>query len=364
MRYSSALAVLLGGALAIIWLASVRNGLLYLLGAGLGIALVLGRIGFTGSWRAFIVHRQAQGLVTTLVLLALATLAFIPTLATVDGTAGNLAPLGWSLPLGAFLFGIGMQFGNGCGSGNLVNSGRGGAHSLLVLLAFLPGSLIGSLNLPWWLNSPLGGQVVHLPELIGVTGTVIAQLLVLGALTFAAIFLARRADPTQSVMPTQRQLLGCVAVVGLALAALMISGRMWSITFGHALWAAKAADLAGLPVAQSEFWSYPYPANALSSSVLADITSVMNLGLLAGVAALTLVRDGGTKDGLSPKQAVAAILAGLLMGYGARLAFGCNIGALFSGSASGSLHAWVWLPAAWLGCHVGIRLRPRFGMAN
>ena len=35
-----------------------------------------------------------------------------------------------------------------------------------------------------------------------------------------------------------------------------------------------------------------------------------------------------------------------MMGYGARLAFGCNIGAYFSGMLSGSLHAWLWLPAA------------------
>ena len=32
---------------------------------------------------------------------------------------------------------------------------------------------------------------------------------------------------------------------------------------------------------------------------------------------------------------MAAVLGGLFMGYGARLAFGCNIGALFGGIASG-----------------------------
>ena len=37
------------------------------------------------------------------------------------------------------------------------------------------------------------------------------------------------------------------------------------------------------------------------------------------------------------------------MGYGARLAFGCNIGALFSGIASGSLHGWLWMAAALAG---------------
>ena len=52
------------------------------------------------------------------------------------------------------------------------------------------------------------------------------------------------------------------------------------------------------------------------------------------------------------------------MGYGARLAYGCNIGAYFSGIASGSLHGWLWLLAALAGNAVGVKLRPRFGLGR
>jgi hypothetical protein len=52
----------------------------------------------------------------------------------------------------------------------------------------------------------------------------------------------------------------------------------------------------------------------------------------------------------------------LLLGYGARLAYGCNIGAFFSGVASGSLHGWVWIACALAGSYAGPRLRPLFGM--
>src|ERR1700732_4360162 len=45
-----------------------------------------------------------------------------------------------------------------------------------------------------------------------------------------------------------------------------------------------------------------------------------------------------------PRSLIAAVLGGLLLGYGARLAYGCNIGAYFSGIASSSLHGWLWLP--------------------
>ena len=43
------------------------------------------------------------------------------------------------------------------------------------------------------------------------------------------------------------------------------------------------------------------------------------------------------------KNFVAGILGGLMMGIGARFAFGCNIGAFIGGIASGSLHGWVWI---------------------
>ena len=62
------------------------------------------------------------------------------------------------------------------------------------------------------------------------------------------------------------------------------------------------------------------------------------------------------------RSAVAAIVGGLLLGYGARLAYGCNIGAYFSGIASGSLHGWVWLVAAFAGNVLGTRVRPLFGL--
>jgi hypothetical protein len=59
---------------------------------------------------------------------------------------------------------------------------------------------------------------------------------------------------------------------------------------------------------------------------------------------------------------LAAIIGGILMGYGARLAFGCSIGAFFSGIASGSLHGWLWFGFAFLGTYFCFKLRPSFGL--
>ncbi|MGG5818102.1 YeeE/YedE thiosulfate transporter family protein [Falsiroseomonas sp. HW251] len=55
----------------------------------------------------------------------------------------------------------------------------------------------------------------------------------------------------------------------------------------------------------------------------------------------------------------AAADAGLLLG--ARLSFGCNVGAYIGGASSGSLYSLVRLVAVIPGRWPGIRLRPLFG---
>ncbi|HSM19274.1 MAG TPA: YeeE/YedE thiosulfate transporter family protein, partial [Hyphomicrobiales bacterium] len=49
---------------------------------------------------------------------------------------------------------------------------------------------------------------------------------------------------------------------------------------------------------------------------------------------------------------------------GARISFGCNIGAFFSGAASTSLHGWLWIVFALAGTWLGVRLRRAFGLRN
>ena len=60
---------------------------------------------------------------------------------------------------------------------------------------------------------------------------------------------------------------------------------------------------------------------------------------------------------ISGRSPLAAVVGGPLLGYGARIAYGCNIGAFFGGVASGSLHGWLWLVAAFIGNIAGTRLR-------
>jgi len=151
---------------------------------------------------------------------------------------------------------------------------------------------------------------------------------------------------------------GAVALAVVNIATLVVAGRPWGITAAFALWGAKIAAAMGVDVGS---WSYWRGDLALDASVFADVTSVMNFGLMLGaLAAAGLAGRFEPRAKLPPRSLLAAIIGGLLMGIGARLATGCNIGAFFSGVASGSLHGLVWLIFAVPGNAVGVRLRPFF----
>jgi hypothetical protein len=255
------------------------------------------------------------------------------------------------------LFGIGMQLGGGCGSGTLYSLGGGNGRMLLVIVTFCIGSFAASLQLGWWQRLP-GVNTVVLGEVLGWWPATVLQLGVIGALWWLA---GRRPETANRVRGIWPLWLGALALALLNLATLVLAGHPWSITWAYALGGAKVATLLGWNPASSAFWQAPFQSAALANNLLQDVTSLMDIGLVLGAfgAALAAGRWVWRWD-LRPGAMVAAMLGGLLMGYGARIAFGCTIGALVSGIASTSLHGWLWfaavLPGVWLGAH----LRPYF----
>lgn len=302
-----------------------------------------------------------------LVMLAAASALFAPVLAAgaVFGhdVAGAVAPAGLQVAIGAFLFGMGMQLGSGCGSGALYTAGGGNTRMLVVLVAFSAGGFWASLHMDWWTRLPVW-ETRALAERLGWPAAVTLQLGFLGALW---LMLKRYARGRLAAERRREKLwlAGAALLAVLNLAVLVVAGHHWSITWGFTLWGAKGAQLAGWDPAGSAFWSAAFQRQALAGSVLTDITSLMNIGILIGAlggAAITGRFAPYARFTLRPLA--AAVIGGLLMGYGARIAFGCNIGAFFSGVASTSLHGWLWIAAALPGNILGVRLRPWFGLEN
>ena len=151
---------------------------------------------------------------------------------------------------------------------------------------------------------------------------------------------------------------GVVGLAVLNLATLIVAGHPWSITYAFGLWGAKIWAAVGGDPGSWVYWSSGYAEQSFNSSVLTDTTSVMDFGIILGsLLAAALADKFAPRMKLTGKRIFTAVAGGLLLGYGARLAFGCNIGALVGGISSGSLHGWLWLLAGFCGAIAGVYLR-------
>jgi uncharacterized membrane protein YedE/YeeE len=331
-------------------------------GFGLGIAFLKAEFSYTASWRRFLTRGEAGGLLGGLIVIAICALAVVPVAALTPSYGGAIAPLGPSLVIGAFVFGIGMQLANGCGSGTLYTVGGGSGRMLIALLFFVIGSVFGSLSLPAVLS--LGGvDPILASDYLGPWGGLAATLVSIGIA--AALIIAFARSRGANFIPSRNYVIGGIAIGLLCVVVFAAGGHPWSVTFGYTVWGAKAAAALGFDLSHAAFWQWPGPKRALSESVLSDTSSLTDFGMLFGAMAAAAASKPFAAGAWPPaKSLLAAGIGGLLMGWGARLGFGCNIGAFVGGVASGSLHGWVWFFAALPGCLLGIRMRPLFGLSR
>lgn len=352
----------------------LRYVIAILIGTLGGIGLYHAAFGFTAAWRRIVTERRGQGVRAQMMLLAAACLFTFPLIAygpPIDGlglrSGAWVLPFGVTATVGAFLFGMGMQLGGGCGSGTLFTVGGGSSRMVITLAAFIAGSLIGTWHLPAWRGLPRLESVSLVRE-FGPWG----GLIVIFAITAIIFYASRRIELRAhgALEPPRRtgsflagpwsHTLGVIALVIVSVATILTLGRPWGITSGFALWGAKFAHIAGIDVLSWPYWSGGRAA-AVERSVFANSTSIMNFGIIFGaMAAAALAGRFAPTLRIGWKNVATAMIGGLLMGYGARLAYGCNIGAYLGGIVSGSLHGWLWGIVAFAGSSAMAKLKIRY----
>lgn len=376
-----ALSLLVVGAVFLNASVGIKQVLLLIVGAALGLTLYHAAFGFTSAWRVFINERRGAGLRAQMVMLAIAVLLFFPALGagTLFGqpVTGLVAPAGVSVVFGAFIFGIGMQMGGGCASGTLFTVGGGNARMLVTLLFFIIGSVTATHHADWWFALP-SFPATSVVQTFGVAPALVLNLVVFGLIASGTVVLEKRRHgaleaPAGSQHEGLRRFLrgpwplvwGAIGLALLNYATLALAGRPWGITSAFALWGAKTLSGLGVDVGSWAFWQMPGNAKALAAPLWEDVTTVMDIGIVLGaLLAAGLAGRFAPSLKIPMRSLLAAVIGGLLLGYGSRLAYGCNIGAYFSGIASGSVHGWLWLVAAYAGNVVGVRIRPLFFVAE
>lgn len=144
---------------------------------------------------------------------------------------------------------------------------------------------------------------------------------------------------------------GAVVLAILNILVLIVRQQPWGITTNLLNWAKWLGSLVGL------FDSQDITINQL---MLLSGT-YLNLGVILGAfwaaLAASQARFRPVRD---KKYVISALAGGLLMGYGARIAYGCNIGLVLNGIASSSLTGWFFMIAVFIGSLLGSKILLRF----
>ncbi|WP_408006387.1 YeeE/YedE family protein [Pseudalkalibacillus sp. A8] len=361
--------------------AGLQQSMTMWIGLLLGYTLFHARFGFTSAFRRLLAVGNGEALRAHMIMMAVACTLFAPILSMGIGAFGNtpagyVSPVGTSVVVGAFLFGIGMQLGGGCASGTLYAVGGGRSAMFITLIAFIVGSVLGAWHWDFWVNQTPSFEPISLATStgLGYTGAWMVQILAFAAIFGTTYLIARKRNvPAMKPLPSgkgfSRILRGswplwaaAILLAVLNAITLIVRGQPWGVTSAFALWGSKAAMALGIDVTQWAYWSGDKAA-ALNQSVLFDSTSVLNFGVILGAFLASAAGGVFALKKIGAKRASAAIIGGVMMGYGARIAFGCNIGAYFGGIASFSLHGWVWMVMALAGTFIALYLRPLFGMS-
>lgn len=156
---------------------------------------------------------------------------------------------------------------------------------------------------------------------------------------------------------------GAVLLSIFQIAIFAYSGNPWGVSGAFTNWGAWLYQLVGGSVDKWYYFSSSGAQATLEAGFLNNTASMLDVGIVFGaLLAVLLASQFKFKKIKSVKQVIAAVLGGLLMGYGARLAGGCNIGALFSGIASLSLSGWVFALFLFVGAFIGSKLLAKFFM--
>lgn len=367
-QWSLPIAALAGGAL---YYLGIHQGAQWvwmaLIGLGLGFTLSFSRFGIVFGWRELLARRNSYYVRIHLLTIAIELLLFTTALSFGhslfdEPMVGNIVPIGVPFVGGAFLFGIGMQLAGVCATGTLYRCGEGQPRFWLVLLCYCIGTLIGGSLKPWMASHFVSNPILFKQ----LTGGLWSGMLLNFALIALLYFIFRQVELRRhgTLQPLWSQgnplwrdgrftvLTGGIIIALLNSSVVALHGSAWTITGALYDLSLRAGSLFGL------FAGNPKLAQPLLAN---PMIGMFVLGVLG--AALAHCLSGAPKAGPTHNGAIlAGMLGGILMGVGAMYSL-CNLGGYFDGTASGSLHGWLWMLMALAGSLIGLRLRPRFGLS-
>lgn len=371
--------------------------LLWFFGLLFGFVLQRSRFCFAAAFRDIFIIGNTALTRAVIVGLIVGTLGFLLLEALTPTTElivnmGKVRPFGLYTVVGSTLFGFGMVVAGGCATGMLMRMGEGYLMQWVAMAGFLAGSAAGAWHLGWWMTRFQNGSFeLFLPQVFGWPVAIAAQLLLLAAMFFAALVLERGWGAawgslrdfyktsfarTEVAMSPKTSLYQVVFkkpwpyIIGATLLAVLntmlffSSGAPWGVTSGITYFSGWLSSLMGISVEQWYFFQnilvleggegeYVFTGektiNFFGIPMLYHFIAIIAGSLLSSL----LAGEFRLRKWKSGRFVISALIGGFCMGYGARLALGCNIGSFFSAIPSFSLHGWIFVVFTLLGAYVG-----------
>lgn len=387
------------------FISNISNKLsLYLLtGVILGYILTRSRFGFAGGVKRIYVTGEGSLTKALLLMFALtmvgmagihwsaAATGAVPEFIAAAGDAiipgsGSVKALSIATILGGFLFGVGMIMSGGCASGTLTDVGEGFGRAAIVLFFFVLGAAPGHWMRYEILESPLGkySTTLYLPDAFGYIGALLLSLL---ALLFIYV-LVRKYESFRKKEGFYQELeyeedekplkddgsfklfsfntyhklfierwsfyTGGIMLAIMFIFIINTTGSSWGVTSEFTKWNVALLQNFGADFSHPAFTSI---VEEVEGGLLNDNGTMRNIGIVLGsVIALLLAGKFKFDFDFRKKDVVIYACGGVLMGLGARIAAGCNLGALFAAIGNFSIAGWAFLIAITIGGIAGLKI--------
>ncbi len=334
-----------------------------LIGLGFGVFLQKGRFCFVSAFRDFIAYKDSR--VLKGVILGILTMMIGVNVAYSLGTPADhfwIPSFGLNSVIGGFIFGLGMTLAGGCASGSLYRAGEGYLHFWIALLFtgigyIIFASLFADFFLPYYyLPLQVFEGISPLPSNRGAAPAIAVSVIavVAGAFVFSTSRSAGRREGSEAKSVLQRlrepwDARVCGIGIGILASIWFAVLTTWSVTGPEARWVGYLlSSIVGSSAVESQVYWSNVVFNNQGLRVTTDM--VMLAFLIVGSFAAALW-SGDFKIRVSSRRSLPlSIFGGLLMGFGSRMAPGCNISNTFSGLAILSLPSGV----ATLGLVLGV----------
>ena len=398
LKYSifvSLIVLLVYTILLFIFIDQWRFGFVFILSTGFGFGLKFPELGYAIAFRQLIKKGSLMRMRTLFVIFFVGTLLSgifkslkAKALFNKDQTLKpSEESLGVSLLIGSFVFGFGMNLAGCCASGTLVGVGSGSLKAIVTLLFFIFGSTVAMTNAIFnvYDDLPKFKNPTTIPFYVN-----LILLLVLIVITYIIDYLKikilkKKVDDSDLVYLINRfkipvdsdQLLDNTkleekskdffkklffsiflgTIIGLFY---LCCGSMIGISGIFAIVGGNFLRDFGIKVNEWDSFNGTLTRDYFNKNIFNSDIYIM----IGAFIAASIKQNFGLEQCKNVIFYIKAIFGGFLMGIGAKMSYGCNIGSMTSGIISSSLHGYIWMIFCTLGVFVSILLCSIIGIED